>query len=555
MKNTKHTFEFICLGVIAIFAFSFSYYCGKHGFFPLDQSIVFDGAWRIIQGQVPFRDFYIPIGPVTFSYQATLFIIFGVNFSAYLIGAAIMNSAGSLLTYFIVRFFEKHNIMIPITAAIISAVFFTPPMGTTYFDQTSMFFCMLSLALLLYARKFHREKSYLLFLSGAMWVLAFLSKQNFALLFLPVYALAPILICEFRKKDILHLLLGIITLSLLFTLWLLFFSDIKKFITYFFSIPIHEGLRRFSGKTEHMVHKFSYTMGVCNFIFTSVALLFIYDSFKRRDCFKKKSELILKYSAPALLLIFLIFYSYIMILTTRNNPANAWAFLGIITGLAFHLINKLYITRKSSTSPLESSNKEQSQKLGRVFSTLFLTIIAPLIIITGIISATKREVSDFDRTVPQEYKQFKAPPSIQPLLWAENCVAGGVGGRAVLLKYQNIRRLISYLQRRNLNFFIFTDFTMLYGILGRPSPQPLLWFHKGLTFPRKYDGQLDAEIVSSLIKNNVRIVVFEEVSWMNSFATLKSFPRLDRYLHKRFRKVGYIGFYAIYEIVGDDTNY
>ena len=548
MENIKKTFEFISLGIIAIFAFWFSYYCGKHGFFPLDQSIVFDGAWRIIQGQVPFKDFYAPIGPVTFTYQATLFILFGVNFSAYLIGAAIMNSTGAVLSYVIVRFFEKKNIVIPLTAAILSAVFFTPPMGTTYFDQTSMFFCMLSLAMLLYAGQSHRYSSSLLFLSGAMWVLAFLSKQNFAIFFLPVYALAPMLICEFRKKDILRLLIGIITFSLAFTLWLLFFSDIEKFITYFFSIPVNEGLRRFSGKTEHMVHKFSYTRAVCNLIFTSAALLFIYNFFKKRDYVKKESVSIITYIAPPLLVIFLISYSYIMILTTRNNPANAWAFLGIITGISFHIMKSLYLAREGTNSyPEETADKVRPEKWKKALPALSFGIITVLIIITGIISAVKREVSDFDRTVPQEYIGLKTPSSIQPLLWAENCVAGGVGGRAVLLKHRDVRKLINYLQRRNSNFFIFTDFTMLYGILGRPSPQPLLWFHKGLTYPRKYDRQLDDKIVSSLKRNNVRIIVFEEVSWMNSFATLESFPLLDTYLHKKFKKIGYIGFYAIYE--------
>ena len=35
-------------------------YFGRRGFLPLDQSIVFDGGWRILNGQLPFRDFTAP---------------------------------------------------------------------------------------------------------------------------------------------------------------------------------------------------------------------------------------------------------------------------------------------------------------------------------------------------------------------------------------------------------------------------------------------------------------------------------------------------------------
>ena len=35
-------------------------YYGPRGFMPLDHSVVFDGGWRILDGQVPFRDYTTP---------------------------------------------------------------------------------------------------------------------------------------------------------------------------------------------------------------------------------------------------------------------------------------------------------------------------------------------------------------------------------------------------------------------------------------------------------------------------------------------------------------
>src|SRR5262245_49450456 len=45
---------FFALGVLGVLAFSFAWVweVGHRGLFMLDQSIVFDGAWRIFEGQV-----------------------------------------------------------------------------------------------------------------------------------------------------------------------------------------------------------------------------------------------------------------------------------------------------------------------------------------------------------------------------------------------------------------------------------------------------------------------------------------------------------------------
>jgi len=40
-------------GATAVFASVFVWLVGHRGFFLLDQSILFDGAWRVFQGQVP----------------------------------------------------------------------------------------------------------------------------------------------------------------------------------------------------------------------------------------------------------------------------------------------------------------------------------------------------------------------------------------------------------------------------------------------------------------------------------------------------------------------
>jgi hypothetical protein len=55
----------LACGLVAAFAFAFNWATGHRGVFLLDQSVIFVGGWRILQGQTPYKDFLFPFGPVT----------------------------------------------------------------------------------------------------------------------------------------------------------------------------------------------------------------------------------------------------------------------------------------------------------------------------------------------------------------------------------------------------------------------------------------------------------------------------------------------------------
>ncbi len=76
---------------------------GRLGFMPLDQSIVFDGAWRLLSGQVPFRDFTTPDGLTPIVLQALFFQALGVTWFAYCLHAAVFNGLFCCLAYGLLR--------------------------------------------------------------------------------------------------------------------------------------------------------------------------------------------------------------------------------------------------------------------------------------------------------------------------------------------------------------------------------------------------------------------------------------------------------------------
>ena len=112
---------------------------------------------------------------------------------------------------------------------------------------------------------------------------------------------------------------------------------------------------------------------------------------------------------------------------------------------------------------------------------------------------------------------------------------------------KDITDLLGYLKSENKNIFIFPDFTIFYALLGVPSPQPVLWFHKGLTYPVQYDEMLDNWIVRDLIKNKVEIVIIEKSSFIGTDFRLNDFPVLKSYIENNFRETGQIGIFKIYK--------
>ena len=76
---------------------------GRKGFLPLDQSIVFDGGWRLLSGQVPFHDFVAPSGLVPSAIQAAFDEALGVTWFAYCLHASIINGLFAIAVFGVLR--------------------------------------------------------------------------------------------------------------------------------------------------------------------------------------------------------------------------------------------------------------------------------------------------------------------------------------------------------------------------------------------------------------------------------------------------------------------
>lgn len=118
-------------------------------------------------------------------------------------------------------------------------------------EQTAFFFAYLGLVLILtvITRIEQIHSNMLCILAGITIALAILSKQNAGLFILPVYlillsAAEKVAEKNYSLRCIMMFISGLAGVFALFLIWIFVFSDINRFIQYFFKIPYDVGRQR-----------------------------------------------------------------------------------------------------------------------------------------------------------------------------------------------------------------------------------------------------------------------------------------------------------------------
>ncbi len=541
----------VLLGLSA-FAFYLTFKSGFRGFYPFDQSIVFDGSYRVLSGQVAYKDFIMPFGPMVFWLHAVFFRLLGVSYYAYVFGAASVNVLATLCSVMMVRLLFPSRRLVSYVAGILTAVWFYPPFGTPWVDQTAFFFSFLGITAVLAAifadprRRAAREM--LLAASGLLAFLAFISKQNAGAFMLPIY---PLLIAAAYLPDQKLTLrrLGTFAVGLGgsvagFVLWLAVASNLGNFIQYVIKLASELGERRLSHffRTWFAIRKPSFggrgpiSVRVLVIVSLAVALLMLIMACRR---LKSKGTAAKRLLLASMVCVYCICFQHVFISTTLNQPENGFGFVGIIFAIAVGLA-LLFAEPAALNLPVVA----QGPALRMGFKLLVLVAAAVAVLVAssdGIKVSMSRKVHDIFRG-PAFVEPFREA-GLRGLRWGEPTRMGGS-----VIEAKDVAGLLAYLKERREKFFIFPDFTILYGLAKVPSPQPLLWFHEGVTYPKNaYDPRLDRWIVEDLKRNGVRIVIIEQVSWFNTGKRLDAFPEMKSYIYGSFIRIGQIGTFSIYE--------
>jgi hypothetical protein len=503
-------------GLLFLFGFALCLHHGRVGLMPLDQSIVFDGAWRLLYGQVPFRDFGTPAGLAPIALQALLFGAFGVSWFVYCLHAAIFNGLFCVLAFRLLRRLGAGVGAAALYGALGGVVFY-PPFGVPYMEQHAFFF---SLALVL-----------ALFEAGAggstprwpwlslPWLLAaaYLSKPIPTVFFLPLLAFVPVGLTPSRRRAaarpfltsaaVLVAALGAAVLAV----------DRGLLLESLFIRPGREGRGRLLAMLEPAAFA-----GQASELFRAAAMLCLLPTVlgavallaRRPDPGARTRELP-HWWRPALAL-YLLAACAAFVMATDNQGENGVPFVFLAAGLVHgELLDRW---RRPSGLP------------ALVVASLAVTSTVDAVRFEKRVNVT-RMVHELDGVASGAPSETRAlPPALAFLEWRLHpFYRFGPGDLAAA---------VSFLRNEDGAIYVFGDLTLLYALTGRPSAGTTLWLHPGLTLPEPHEAAFAAwetRLLDDLARRRVRFVVRESRQTYNGLR-LSDLPRLAGLIEARRKR-------------------
>lgn len=497
---------------LVAFGFLIVWITGHWGINVMDHSILFDGGYRILQGQVPYKDFYMAYPPGTLWVQALFLWLWGLDFSALVLPAALANAAGVAMAIAMTWHLFPGDRLAATVSGFFTAVWFLGPNGSLQHEQFAFFFDIAALWLVL---RFTSSASRLA--AGLALACALLCKQNAGGMFAPLLLLAVLLqrLPSWRRMFFDWLLIGAATAAGLgaFALWVWAYSDWPAFLLHAIRIPSSFGSARLFADPAATVLSLL-RMGMPGPLFplglplAALSLAAFRYGWRKPDAAAR--------AAGGLAFAFLLF-SALFQMTALNDRANCVPFFGLTCGWT------LAVTRRMAS---------------RRWYVAAVLLALPL----GAAGLAIDIIRAVHQPRPVDYSEKLSIPAMRRVRWANPTYIG-----EFTISRQQWEDLYRYLMARPGNFFVFPDATILYGITGRPSPQPFLYFVRGHSFADAQLPQADAAILASLQRHNIQTFVWEERTFMHTAGTLDLFPQTRAWLQAHFRKTRTFGIFQVWE--------
>ena len=160
-SNTLFNKENLFVIFLFLFSLLFNQYYGNQGIFPPDSFAHFDTGFRVLNGEYPFKDYWLVSGPMGDYLQALFFYLFGVNWQSYILQASFINAILTLTTFIVLRNFEL-NIYYSFIYSLLFSVLAYPSSGTPFVDHHSALFSLLGIYFLILALKVEKKLYWIL---------------------------------------------------------------------------------------------------------------------------------------------------------------------------------------------------------------------------------------------------------------------------------------------------------------------------------------------------------------------------------------------------------
>lgn len=310
MRIKKKYIDIINYSILGLISFSFNLWVSNRGVFPIDTFLHYDSAYKILNNEIPIRDFWIIHGLALDYIQSIFFKLFGTNWISYIVHSSIINC---IITLIIFNFFKKLELdnFFSFTLSLAFAILAYPVSGVPFVDHHSSILS-LSCIIFFYFGILKNNYNYFFFIP-ILFGIAFLSKPVPAIYIAFIFTIV-FTIYFFKEKNFkpfIFLIIGSIFLFALFYIFLIIEKiPINLFLEQIIYYPMSAGENRFENIQHALKVRIFNFKFILFFIFYIGFILFL----------KKKTIKIKKHNLYMIIFIFLFTFSMIFHqLMTKNQ--------------------------------------------------------------------------------------------------------------------------------------------------------------------------------------------------------------------------------------------
>ena len=464
--------NFLILALIFIFSFFINYHYGFIGVMPMDSFVLYNGGYRILNGYVPFNDYWLVTGPLLDYLNSLFFFLLGTNWQAFIIHSSIFNSIISLVTYIVFRELgleKKYSLLY----SILFSILFYPVVGNPFVDHHSTFFVIL--AFYFFILGLNKANFFYYSFIPFFLVLAFLSKQTPA-----VYGILGIIILIItylffdKKKNIKtikFLIVGFLV-SIIFLLFFFYFTKIQfvKFYDQYLLYAKTIGDYRFTN------YKFDFIGTIHEYKFILILLFFLVVITIKS--WKKSLNNFFSNLAIIILSSLLIFHQYYTL-----NQNFIFFLIPLITGYIHVHYRKYY---------------DKNYILALAISLCLFSTLKYHLRFNEHRKFNELEKVDLSKAIDAEILS----QDLKGLQWITYDYKDNPSE-----EIENLLQIIEILKNDSTKKMIITDYQFISPILKIYDYSPNQWHHPSVSFPDKYNKYFKKYknfFITNLKKNNIK---------------------------------------------------
>lgn len=185
---------------LGIFSFFINYHYGFLGVMPMDNFVLYNGGYKVLNGYIPFNDYWLVTGPLLDYLNAAFFYVNGLSWKSYIIHSSFVNLLLSIFSYILFLRLGLNKYFSIFYSALISVLFY-PVVGTPFVDHHSTFFSLICFYFFILGVAL-KNYNYFFFIP-LFFCFSFLSKQTPALysLFVLIFLnISYFIFCDLKKK-------------------------------------------------------------------------------------------------------------------------------------------------------------------------------------------------------------------------------------------------------------------------------------------------------------------------------------------------------------------